>query len=157
MPPRAQPERNFEALAHGAKTACGLSGPDAERRRQPPPQRSFRATISTAGILVPGIYNLAERRHRSDVHERRVPLRSELVVRLGRRDDQQVWTVEATGRNDWSSTLPKENASYFYPSVSSSLVLSDMFPTLANDRWLSYLKLRGGWARVGSDAGRISC
>jgi hypothetical protein len=38
------------------------------------------------------------------------------------------WTVEATGRNDWSSTLPKENASYFYPSVSSSLVLSDLVP-----------------------------
>jgi hypothetical protein len=27
------------------------------------------------------------------------------------------WTVEVTGRNDWSSTLPKENASYFYPSA----------------------------------------
>ncbi|HEY6219296.1 MAG TPA: hypothetical protein VIV65_04505, partial [Gemmatimonadaceae bacterium] len=63
------------------------------------------------------------------------------------------WTVEATGRNDWSSTLPKENASYFYPSVSSSLLLSDLFPAITNNGILSYLKIRGGWARVGSDAG----
>jgi len=63
------------------------------------------------------------------------------------------WTVEVTGRNDWSSTLPKANASYFYPSVSSSLVLSDLIPALTNNRVLSYLKLRGGWTRVGSDAG----
>jgi hypothetical protein len=61
------------------------------------------------------------------------------------------WTVEVTGRNDWSSTLPKENASYFYPSVSSSLILSDLIPAIGNSQ-LTYLKLRGSWARVGSDA-----
>ena len=32
-------------------------------------------------------------------------------------------------------------------------MLSDLFPALANNRWLSYLKVRGGWTRVGSDAG----
>ena len=64
----------------------------------------------------------------------------------------KVLTLEATGRNDWSSTLPKENASYFYPSVASSLVLSDLFPSLTSNGFLTYLKLRGGWTRVGSDA-----
>ena len=36
--------------------------------------------------------------------------------------------VDVTGRNDWSSTLPKGKNSYFYPSVSSSLVFTDLLP-----------------------------
>ena len=61
------------------------------------------------------------------------------------------WTVEGTARNDWSSTLPKANNSYFYPSVNTSIVLTDAIPALRNN-WLSYLKLRGGTAIVGNDA-----
>lgn len=61
------------------------------------------------------------------------------------------WTVEGTARNDWSSTLPSQNNSYFYPSVSTSIVLTDAVPSLKNS-FLSYLKLRGGTARVGNDA-----
>ncbi|MEI9910576.1 MAG: TonB-dependent receptor [Bacteroidota bacterium] len=57
--------------------------------------------------------------------------------------------VNATGRNDWSSTLPKGNNSYFYPSVSSSFVFSEL---LSNLSWLSFGKLRASWANVGSDA-----
>ena len=62
------------------------------------------------------------------------------------------WTVEVTGRNDWSSTLPKSNASFFYPSVSTSVVLTDLFPSLTNGGIVSYAKIRGGHAQVGSDA-----
>jgi TonB-linked SusC/RagA family outer membrane protein len=60
------------------------------------------------------------------------------------------WTVEGTGRNDVSSTLPAGQNSYFYPSVNTSLVLTDAFSALRND-YLSYLKVRGSWARVGND------
>ena len=56
--------------------------------------------------------------------------------------------VDITGRNDWSSTLPKENNSYFYPSMSTGLVFSDL---LGSIDWLSYGKLRFGWTKVGSD------
>jgi TonB-linked SusC/RagA family outer membrane protein len=59
--------------------------------------------------------------------------------------------VDVTGRNDWSSTLPKGNNSYFYPSVSSSLVFTDMLPAMKIGP-LSYGKLRGAWTRVGNDA-----
>jgi TonB-linked SusC/RagA family outer membrane protein len=59
--------------------------------------------------------------------------------------------VDVTGRNDWSSTLPKENNSYFYPSVSSSLVFTDMLPSMKFGP-LSYGKIRGAWTRVGNDA-----
>jgi TonB-linked SusC/RagA family outer membrane protein len=55
-----------------------------------------------------------------------------------------------TSRNDWSSTLPIENLSYFYPSVSASLVLSDALDIRSDV--LSYAKVRGGWSKVGADA-----
>ena len=59
--------------------------------------------------------------------------------------------MEGTARNDWSSTLPKGHNSYFYPSVNTSVVLTDMLPSLRNN-YLSYLKVRGSLARVGNDA-----
>ncbi|MFI5128523.1 MAG: TonB-dependent receptor domain-containing protein, partial [Chitinophagales bacterium] len=58
--------------------------------------------------------------------------------------------VTATGRNDWSSTLPVENRSYFYPSVSGSLVFTDALKI--NNSFLDFGKIRGGWAKVGRDA-----
>jgi TonB-linked SusC/RagA family outer membrane protein len=61
------------------------------------------------------------------------------------------WTVEGTARNDWSSTLPRGANSYFYPSINTSVVLTDAMPSLKND-YLSFLKLRGSLARVGNDA-----
>jgi outer membrane receptor protein involved in Fe transport len=65
------------------------------------------------------------------------------------------WTVEGTARNDWSSTLPKGENSYFYPSVNTSVVLTDALPFLKN-RVLEYAKLRASAARVGADASPYS-
>ncbi len=56
--------------------------------------------------------------------------------------------VTVTGRNDWSSTLPSDNNSYFYPSVSGSLVFSDIINLPS---FLSFGKLRASWAQVGGD------
>lgn len=55
--------------------------------------------------------------------------------------------LNATGRNDWSSTLPVENQSYFYPSVSSSFVFTEVW----RPNFLSYGKIRASWANVGGD------
>lgn len=57
--------------------------------------------------------------------------------------------LNATARNDWSSTLPAGNNSYFYPSVNASVVLSDALHIQSNV--LTNLKVRGGWAMVGKD------
>lgn len=57
--------------------------------------------------------------------------------------------LEVTGRNDWSSTLPIENNSYFYPSVSTSIIFSDIIDHGLN--WFTYGSLRGGWTKVGND------
>ncbi|RKD90369.1 SusC/RagA family TonB-linked outer membrane protein [Mangrovibacterium diazotrophicum] len=56
--------------------------------------------------------------------------------------------LDLTARNDWSSTLPEDNRSFFYPSASLSLLLNNML-ALPSD--VSLLKLRGGWAQVGND------
>jgi len=58
--------------------------------------------------------------------------------------------LNLTARNDWSSTLPSSNRSYFYPSVSGSLVLSEALNIKSPA--LDFLKLRGGWSEVGNDA-----
>lgn len=61
--------------------------------------------------------------------------------------------VDVTGRNDWSSTLSKENRSFFYPSVSTSLVITDMIQNNGGTMpdWFTYLKLRASHAQVGND------
>ncbi|GAB3985237.1 SusC/RagA family TonB-linked outer membrane protein [Spirosoma daeguense] len=63
--------------------------------------------------------------------------------------------VNFRGRNDWSSTLPVSDQSFFYPSVSGSLVLSDLLKetgAMSENNFLSFAKIRGSWARVGKDA-----
>lgn len=57
--------------------------------------------------------------------------------------------LTATGRNDWTSTIPKGRNSFFYPSISSSFVFSDAFPGI---RRLMTGKLRAAYAAVGKDA-----
>ncbi len=59
--------------------------------------------------------------------------------------------LDLTARNDWSSTLPDGENSYFYPSANLSAVVTDIFDIQSNI--LSFLKVRGGWAQVGSDTG----
>ncbi|MBC6999181.1 SusC/RagA family TonB-linked outer membrane protein [Cytophaga sp. FL35] len=53
-----------------------------------------------------------------------------------------------SARNDWSSTLPSDNWSYFYPSVGLSAVVSDL---VSLPEWFDFLKLRASWAEVGTD------
>lgn len=59
--------------------------------------------------------------------------------------------VEATGRNDWSSSLPTQNNSYFYPSLSLSAVWTDLLD-ISPEGTLSFGRVRGSIAQVGSDA-----
>ena len=61
--------------------------------------------------------------------------------------------LNATARNDWSSTLPESNRSYFYPSVGLTAVVSDLVDFGTG---LSFLKLRANWAEVGNDTDSFS-
>ncbi|MBP1614631.1 MAG: TonB-linked outer membrane protein, SusC/RagA family [Bacteroidetes bacterium] len=57
--------------------------------------------------------------------------------------------LTVTERNDNTSTLPRKNRSYFYPSISGVLVFSELLP---NNNIFSFGKVRASWARVGKDA-----
>ncbi|QBQ41694.1 SusC/RagA family TonB-linked outer membrane protein [Sphingobacterium psychroaquaticum] len=61
--------------------------------------------------------------------------------------------LDVTGRNDWSSTLPVDNRSYFYPSASLSVLANQIFGL---PQAISILKLRGGIARAGNDTSPYS-
>ncbi|MEN7550796.1 SusC/RagA family TonB-linked outer membrane protein [Rapidithrix thailandica] len=59
--------------------------------------------------------------------------------------------INFTGRNDWSSTLPKNNNSFFYPSVSAGVIFSEF---IGGDKYFfSFGKLRASYAEVGADTG----
>lgn len=105
----------------------------------------------TTGIVVPGIFN---------------PANAAIAPTIGQRIERRWvnslygsaaftlfdwWTVEGTGRNDWSSTLPANARSYFYPSFNTSVLLTDALPQLRN-RVFDAIKLRASVARVGNDA-----
>ena len=57
--------------------------------------------------------------------------------------------LDATLRNDHSSTLPSKNNSYWYPSVTASFLFSELLSEKAP--WLTLGKVRAGWAKVGND------
>lgn len=59
--------------------------------------------------------------------------------------------LDVTGRNDWSSTLPEANRSYFYPSVTGSVLVNQIFDPEAD--LFNLLKVRASWANVGNDTG----
>lgn len=114
---------------------------------------SYSNAFSTNSIVVPNVYNLSNSAitpsvSNSESHSGVNSIYGSAVFTWDR-----FATVEVTGRNDYSSTLPKENSSYFYPSINGSLVLSDLIPSITNGGWITYAKIRGGYAQVGSDAG----
>jgi len=63
----------------------------------------------------------------------------------------ETYFIDITGRNDWSSTLAPNNWSYFYPSVSTSILLSKALDFESRLPWVDFMKLRISWANVGND------
>jgi hypothetical protein len=58
--------------------------------------------------------------------------------------------LEATARNDWTSTLAASERSFFYPSVAGSISLSEFLPKIS---WLDFWKIRGSWTQTKSPPG----
>lgn len=109
-------------------------------------RRDNASTISTVnGLSIPGFYSL---RNSVDPVSASESKNKEMVNSVYGRLSvgwRNAIFVEATGRNDWSSVLPKETRSYFYPSLSGSVIISDLIKEF-KPNWLSMLKARGSWA-----------
>lgn len=102
-----------------------------------------------AGLITPGLYTLANISplnldFYSTISERAINSVYGLV-NLSYRD---MVYLDVTGRNDWSSTLPVNNRSYFYPSASLSVLANQVFSL---PKTINLAKLRAGIARVGND------
>ncbi|WP_158267044.1 SusC/RagA family TonB-linked outer membrane protein [Chitinophaga niastensis] len=116
--------------------------------------RHFKFTRNEAntvgGLSIPNLYAITASNQRpnafNDYQEQEV--RSVYgKVSLGYK---RLLYVDLTGRNDWSSTLPVAKNYYFYPSVSTSFIFTELLP---HSNWLSFGKVRLGVAQAGSDAG----
>ena len=104
--------------------------------------------MSANALSIPGVFNFenaAEPLSRSQFNTQKEVQSLYGFVNLSY---QNMLFLDVTGRNDWSSTLPKDNNAYFYPSVGLSAVLSDMWQL---PKFISFAKLRAGWAIVGND------
>ncbi|HYU53083.1 MAG TPA: SusC/RagA family TonB-linked outer membrane protein [Gemmatimonadaceae bacterium] len=114
-------------------------------------ERFENASTATPGLSVADIYNVANAAVTPTLGQYSSRRQVNSLYGAAAFTFNNWWTVEGTARNDWSSTLPKGKNSYFYPSVNTSIVLSDAIPALKNDV-LTYAKLRASTARVGNDA-----
>ena len=106
----------------------------------------------TPHLVIPGTYNIGNSAVTPQVSSYVSARRTNSLYGQGQVSWNNYLFVDATGRNDWSSTLPPGSNSYFYPSVSGSLVFTDAVPALHLGGLLSYGKLRASWAQVGNDA-----
>ncbi len=113
-------------------------------------QENAHIMASGTDIIIPGYYNVNNfltETPSADLTQKRRTLGLYSQVTLDYRD----WAfLNASARNDWSSTLPVNNDSYFYPSLSLGIVFTDALGI--HNKWLNYGKLRFSVAKVGSDA-----
>jgi TonB-linked SusC/RagA family outer membrane protein len=110
---------------------------------------STRAKDGGSGLIIPGIYSISNLVNTNVVYgsswSQKAIYSAYAMASLGYKDYAY---LDLTARNDWSSTLPEENRSYFYPSASLSLLVNNMVDL--GDK-VSLAKLRGGVAMVGND------
>ncbi|MFV0248650.1 MAG: SusC/RagA family TonB-linked outer membrane protein, partial [Tenacibaculum sp.] len=102
-------------------------------------------------LIIPEFYNISTRTGELEGRERtenyrKIGLYADLT--LGHKD---YLFVNITGRNDWSSTLPKNNRSFFYPGAGISFIASSAIPELVSDKGISYLKASFNITKTGND------
>ena len=103
-----------------------------------------------AGLSIPGFYSLRGSANPPAVNSRVFKRQVNSVYGRLAASWNDIAFIEGTLRNDWSSTLPETTRSYLYPSVASSLVISELLPEI---NWLSFWKLRGSWTSSKTPAG----
>lgn len=112
-------------------------------------ERYKQSNAVVRGLLLPGVYKLSNAVDRALAENNLLEQqRMNSLFGLANLSWKDKIFVDITGRNDWSSTLPASSASYFFPSVSSSFILSDL---LKLPQAVSFAKARLSWARVGID------
>lgn len=102
----------------------------------------------TSSLVVPNIYSFANAKERPTIANETNKKVVNSLFGSALLDYKRMLFAEFTGRNDWSSTLPKATNSYFYPSATLSALVSEMIQLPS---FISFAKLRGSYASVGND------
>lgn len=117
-------------------------------------QTDFSSLSSSVGLLVvPNLFSLNNGVSPAGVSEGVSKRRINSVYSSAQINYDGYLYLDATLRNDWSSTLSKDNRSFFYPSVSLSYVFTDMLSQMGATmpNWFNFGKLRASYAQVGND------
>ena len=110
-------------------------------------QQSSSLIANNPQLLQPGVFTLTNNRSNVQTEGRYARKAIRSMFGMASFAYKSMYYLDLSARNDWSSTLPVENNSYFYPAASASVVVSEM----ADLGKISFLKLRGALAQVGSD------
>ena len=115
-------------------------------------QKAFTSQSQTTSLAQPGIFRLSNAASPIEVFEFESNKRINSFYGLAKFGYKDFLFLDVTGRNDWSSALATpfsvDNTSFFYPSVSSSFILSEVVDL---PKIISFAKLRASWAQVGND------
>lgn len=105
--------------------------------------------VGANGLVIPGLFNVSNGVGTPVVGEgiaqaRQIGAYGDLTLGY-----KNFLFLHGTTRNDWVSILAPNNRSFFYPAFDVSFVASDAINAIKNSNVISYLKVRGGWSKVG--------
>lgn len=100
------------------------------------------------GLTIPGFYSLKASADPAEVYSTIYKKQVNSLYAKVSASWKSTLFVDVTARNDWSSTLPSKTRSYFYPSISGSIVLSEF---IKMPEWIDFWKIRGSWTQTKSD------
>lgn len=142
-------EFNYELLASATKSWGDISlnvnaGGNIMSQR-----RRISDAVTQGGLIIPEYYNL---KNASSVLVNSNAYRKQISSIFGSFSLgwKSLLFLDGTLRNDWSSTLPLNRNSFAYPSLTTSLILSEL-NGVKDISWLDFAKVRLGWAQVGND------
>ena len=110
-------------------------------------QQSSSLIANNPQLLQPGVFTLTNNRSSVQTEGRSAQKAIRSLFGTASFAFKSMYYLDLSARNDWSSTLPVENNSYFYPAASASVIVSEM----ADLGKISFLKVRAALAQVGSD------
>jgi outer membrane receptor protein involved in Fe transport len=108
-------------------------------------------SMGATDLVVPDLYTISNVKGAPTVSQFKSEYETNSLYFAANASYRNYLFLGVTGRNDWSSSLPEENRSYFYPSASVGFSVTDAFKL--ESKILSYAKVRLNIAKVGGDTG----
>lgn len=115
-------------------------------------QQAANTQTQAISLAQSGVFNLSNAAAPLEIFQYEARKRINSAYGLLKLSYRNIFFLDVTGRNDWSSSLATpsstDNVSFFYPSVSGAIVASDL---LRLPSVISFAKIRASWAQVGND------